>query len=89
MTSPKFKIKTHLLSLSERSKFLSAPCLTPLSVIGDMTTLISFEQFTSNCVSGLVWASQGFCRSRHAANVTWQQKQQQAMTRDGQSTLSH
>ena len=65
MISPKLGIKTHLLSPSERSKFPSAPCPAPLSVIGDMTALIGlgFEQFTSNCVSGLVWASQGFCRS--------------------------
>ena len=45
--STKLTIKTHLLSLSERSKFLSPPCPTPLNVIGDMTALIGlgFEQF--------------------------------------------
>ena len=45
--STKLTIKTHLLSLSERSKFLSPPCPIPLNVIGDMTALIGlgFEQF--------------------------------------------
>jgi len=63
----------------------SPPLVWPPSVSSETWQLWSALNSLQATVSG---QAKAFAGLRHAANVTWHQ-QQQSMTRDGQSTLSH